>query len=180
MTCLLIINLFFAGFSSMTVTSRIGFAMARDKALPFSKFLHSVNSTTQTPNRLIGLVFVLDCLMCLLPLANPLAFTAVTSLTCIGYQISYAIPIFLRLTASRTTFKKSDFHLGRFSEPVGWIAVIWLVGTSIIFLFPTSFNDDGSQDKEIFNYTCVVVGAVAIIALIYWFLPAPLGARHFF
>ena len=37
MTCLLIIiNLFFAGFSSLTVTSRIGFAMARDGAIPFS------------------------------------------------------------------------------------------------------------------------------------------------
>jgi hypothetical protein len=26
----------------------------------------------------------------------------------------------------------------------------------------------------------VVVGGVSIIALIYWFLPKPYGARHFF
>jgi amino acid transporter len=43
MTALLIVNIFFAGFSSMTVTSRIGFAMARDGAFPFSNILYKVN-----------------------------------------------------------------------------------------------------------------------------------------
>ena len=37
MTSLLLVNVFCAGFSSMTVTSRIGFAMARDRAFPYSK-----------------------------------------------------------------------------------------------------------------------------------------------
>ena len=46
MTCLLIINLFFAGFSSMTFTSRIGFAMARDGAIPFSSFFAVVDNNT--------------------------------------------------------------------------------------------------------------------------------------
>ena len=44
--CVLIGNLFFAGFSSLTVTSRIGFAMARDGALPFSKFFAKVDEKT--------------------------------------------------------------------------------------------------------------------------------------
>jgi amino acid transporter len=43
---LLIINLFFAGFSSLTVTSRIMFAIARDGGFPFSEFLSQVNKTT--------------------------------------------------------------------------------------------------------------------------------------
>lgn len=46
MTALLIVNLFFAGFSSLTVTSRIGYAMARDGALPFSKYFKGVNKKT--------------------------------------------------------------------------------------------------------------------------------------
>lgn len=37
MTALLLVNTFFAGFSSLTVTSRIGYAMARDLAFPYSK-----------------------------------------------------------------------------------------------------------------------------------------------
>jgi len=70
MTSLLIINIFFAGFSSMTVTSRIGFAMARDGAFPGSSILYKINSKTKTPDRIIFLVFVMDVLLCLLPLIS--------------------------------------------------------------------------------------------------------------
>jgi len=74
MTIMLLINLFFAGFSSMTVTSRIGFAMARDGAFPFSKQLHYVNPTTKAPDRVILLVFCIDVALCLMPLISPTAF----------------------------------------------------------------------------------------------------------
>lgn len=180
MTVMLIINIFFAGFSSMTVTSRIGFAMARDGGLPFSKFWYKINPKTLTPDRIIFLVFFMDIALCLLPLISETAFNAITSITCIGYQISYAIPIFLRLTWSRKTFPRSDFHLGPFSEVIGWISVTWLFITSIFFIMPSAFDENGYQTATNFNYTCVVVGGVSIIALIYWYLPAPYGARHFF
>ena len=85
MTALLVVNLFFAGFSSLTVTSRIGFAMARDGALPFGSVLSKVNNFNQAPNNMIFLVFFLDALFCLLPLINPAAFAAITSITTIGY-----------------------------------------------------------------------------------------------
>ena len=143
MTCMLIINLFFAGFSSMTVTSRIGFAMARDKGLPFSQFWYKINPRTLTPDRIIFLVFFMDVALCLLPLISETAFNAITSITCIGYQISYAIPIFLRLTCAKDTFQRSAFHLGPFSEIIGWISVVWLVITSIFFLLPTNFDENG-------------------------------------
>lgn len=74
MTVMLIINLFFAGFSSMTVTSRIGFAMARDGALPFSKFFHKVNEKSKSPDRVIFLVFFMDLFLCLIPLISDTAF----------------------------------------------------------------------------------------------------------
>jgi amino acid transporter len=69
----------------MTVTSRIGFAMARDGAFPFSKHLYKINPKTKTPDRVILLVFVWDVLLCLLPLINTTAFAAITSITTIGY-----------------------------------------------------------------------------------------------
>ncbi len=85
MTLLLLVNLFCAGFSSMTVTSRIGFAMARDKAFPFSHVLHRVNKTTKAPDTMILLVFILDVLLCLLPLISQTAFEAITGIAAIGY-----------------------------------------------------------------------------------------------
>jgi amino acid transporter len=69
----------------MTVTSRIGFAMARDRAFPFSKALHRVNSSTKAPDAMIFLVFIIDVLLCLLPLISKTAFEAITGITAIGY-----------------------------------------------------------------------------------------------
>ena len=85
MTALLIVNIFFAGFSSMTVTSRIGFAMARDGAFPGSTFLYKVNESTKAPDRVIFLVFIMDVLLCLLPMISTTAFEAITSVSAIGY-----------------------------------------------------------------------------------------------
>ena len=141
MTVLLLINIFFAGFSSMTVTSRIGFAMARDDAFPGSKFLYKVNPKTKSPDRIIFLVFVMDFLLCLLPLISKTAFEAITSVSAIGYQISYAIPILLRLTVSRKTFIISTFNLGKLSLAFGWISVIWLFVTSLFFLLPLQLDE---------------------------------------
>ena len=33
---------------------------------------------------------------------------------------------------------------------------------------------------EDFNYTGVVLAGVGLIAMIYWYFPAPYGAKHFF
>eukprot|EP00123_Amoebidium_parasiticum_P016577 comp23503_c0_seq1/m.39378 comp23503_c0_seq1/g.39378 ORF comp23503_c0_seq1/g.39378 comp23503_c0_seq1/m.39378 type:complete len:543 (-) comp23503_c0_seq1:392-2020(-) len=169
---ILILNLFFAGVSSLTVTSRIGFAMVRDGSLPGSSFFYHVNQATKIPIRLVLLTAFLDVVLLLLPLVNTTAFDAILSITVIGFNISYGIPIFLRITTARNRFTKGPFHLGSFSIVVGAIACFWLFFTSLLLFFPTSYP----IDAESFNYTCAVVGGTAIIGTLYWFLVA----RHSF
>jgi hypothetical protein len=90
LTNVLIANLFFAGVSSFTVTSRIGYAMARDGAFPYGKQLARIWSATKSPVGSVVLVFVTDCLLLLLPLTTiksdygPVAFYAVMSICVIG------------------------------------------------------------------------------------------------
>ena len=182
LSVLLLINIFFAGFASLTVTSRVGFAMVRDDAMPGSRWLHMVHPKTKAPLHMIGLTFLIDALLCCMPLVNSTAFAAITSITTVGYQISYAIPILLRLTASKHSFEQTPaFSLGVWSRPIGWVSAIWLVGTSCLFFFPTQFDASMHQSAGSFNYTCVVVGGVMAIALVYWFLPKSMGgARWFF
>ncbi len=87
----------------------------------------------------------------------------------------------MRLTVSKDTFIKSDaFNLGRWSTTLGWLAVIWLFTTSCFFVMPLKFDADLSQSWEDFNWTGVVLALVLLISLVYWYLPAPMGARHFF
>lgn len=85
MTLMLLINIFLAGFSKMTVSTRITFALVRDEAIPFSTYFHYLNERTKNPDRILALVLVLDSLLCMLPLISTTAFVAITSITNIGY-----------------------------------------------------------------------------------------------
>ncbi len=97
------------------------------------------------------------------------AFGAITSLCTIGLQVSYGIPIFLRITGyGRRTFVQGQFSLGSFSIPCGIISCIWLFFTSLLFLFPTSYPITVSN----MPYAPIVLILISIGGLIYWQLDA--------
>ena len=165
----------------MTVTTRVVFAMSRDGAFPGSKYIYGVHGKSQLPIKSIFFVFVIDSMLVCLPLISDTAFSAITQISTIGYSISYAIPIILRFTVSRTKFQQGPWNLGRWSVPIGTISSIFLVSTSICFFFPTNFDENMNQTWEDFNYTIFVFSGALIIAATYWFLPKSMGgARHFF
>ena len=167
--------------SSLTVTSRIGFALARDGAFPGSQYLRRVNATTKSPVQMVLLVLFIDFLLLLLPLATmnidndygAVAFNAVTSICVIGYQISYCIPLMLRATVVGRDFVRGDFSLGRAGLLIAHLAWMWLFVTSLFLFWPSSFP----VDQFNMNYTVVVVFGFLFIAALWWFLG---GARHTF
>lgn len=169
---ILILNIFFAGQSSAVVASRITFAMARDNAIPFSAFLYKISLGSKAPLRIIALVFLIDAGLVLIALVNTTAFAAIVGVSTVGYQVSYAIPIFLRATHSRQTFVQNYFSLGRFSIPVACVAAVWLLFTSVLFFLPSQYPITAQN----MNYTCVVVAGFAAISVFYWLV----SARHNF
>jgi hypothetical protein len=50
---------------------------------------------------MILLVFVFNLIMLLIPLGSTYAFAAITSISTIGYQLSYTIPLVLRLRSTK-------------------------------------------------------------------------------
>ena len=124
---ILIISTFFAGISSLTVTSRIAFAMARDGAFPYSAWIRPVWQATKSPIGTVVLVFGLDAVILLIQLGSAKALGAILSITVIGYQISYAIPLILRVIY-REQFVQGAFSLGIFSLPIHIAASAWLGG----------------------------------------------------
>lgn len=85
MAILLLINVYLGGFSHMTVTSRIAFALSRDGALPCSKYISGVYEPWKLPVKSILFVTFTASIICLLPLVNDTAFGAMTSISTIGY-----------------------------------------------------------------------------------------------
>lgn len=78
LACALILNVFLSGFSHMTVTTRITYALVRDEALPGSRWMNHLNPETKNPDRVLLVVLILESLLCLLPLMSTTAFVAIT------------------------------------------------------------------------------------------------------
>ena len=102
-------------------------SFARDHGLPFSHIWARVNTRFGVPVNAVWFMVVFAFLLGLPMLKSYVAFSAVVSISTIGLYISYAIPIFLRVTVSRKQFVKGAFHLGIMSIPIAIMAIAWVL-----------------------------------------------------
>ncbi len=85
----------------------------------------------------------------------------------IGLYIAYVMPTFLRLRQG-DSFVRGPWHLGRWSAPVGTIAVIWVIFIAILFMLPQA----SPVTAKTFNYTPIAVVVVLGFAGIWWLVSA--------
>ena len=103
-------------------------------------------------------------------LVSTTAYLAVTSIAVIGLYIAYVTPVFLR--RMNPDFKPGRWNLGRWSAPIGWIAVAWVIFIVILFMLPPA----SPISIDTFNYAPVAVLLVVVFATVSWFLA---GRKHF-
>eukprot|EP01042_Synura_sphagnicola_P001818 gene1818-2133_t len=161
---LIVVNVFFAGLSSVAITSRITYALSRDGAFPFSEHLATVHPTLKSPIVAIAFVWFLSSSLQLLALFSEVAFLSITATSTIGFQVSYAIPITLNLLFDETDFSSIPMTLGLWSKPFGVISAIWLLGTSTLFLLP----NNSVVTLESMNYSGFIVGFFATVGVFHW------------
>jgi amino acid permease (GABA permease) len=161
----------FCGMASVTANSRMIYAFSRDGALPASSFWHRINGRTRTPTNAIWLAAGGAFVLGLPYLWNATAYAAVTSIAVIGLYIAYVLPTFLRLRQG-DAFERGPWHLGRWSRPVGAVAVTWVVVITVLFMLPTV----SPVEPATFNYTPLAVLVVLGFAGIWWLV----SARHWF
>lgn len=158
---------FFCGMCSVTANSRMIFAFSRDGALPGSRWWSRVNHRTGTPTNAVWLAAVGAFLLGVPYLWNATAFFAITSLATIGLYIAYGLPILLRRIHPEN-FERGPWHLGRWSAPVGWVAVIWIAFITVLFCLP----ETTPITLATFNYAPIAVGAVLLFSGGWWVLSA--------
>ncbi|KAJ5999467.1 hypothetical protein N7451_007277 [Penicillium sp. IBT 35674x] len=162
------------GLSLIVAASRQAWAFSRDGALPFSTFFRHVSKRIQyQPVRMVcGLVIV--CLILgLLCLINNAAANALFSLFVASNYLSWGTPIFCRLVWGQDRFRPGEFYTGRYSKPIAWVAVVYLVFGVVLSMFPSGGPDPAPADM---NYTIVINGFVWIGCMIYYFI----FARHWY
>jgi amino acid transporter len=158
---------FFCGMSSVTANSRMIYAFSRDGALPGSQLWHRINKRTKTPTNAVWLAAGGAFVLGLPYLWNATAYAAVTSIAVIGLYIAYVLPVILRLLQG-DRFERGPWHLGRWSKPIGVIAVGWTLIISVLFMLPTT----SPVTAETFNYTPLAVLLVLGFAGTWWLVSA--------
>src|SRR5689334_4686875 len=155
------------GMASVTANSRMIFAFSRDGALPASHVWHRINPRTRTPTNAIWLAAGGAFVLGLPYLWNTTAYAAVTSIAVIGLYIAYVLPTFLRLLQGER-FQRGPWHLGRWSRPIGVVAVAWVVFITVLFMLPQA----SPVTAKTFNYTPIAVLVVLGFAGIWWLASA--------
>ena len=131
----------FCGLSSIASAGRMLFAFSRDDGLPASGWLKKVSHRYRTPaNSLIGIV-VISWLFTVVAfiLGTGTAIIVVTAISTIFLYAAYGIVIYLGATTT-AWLSERVWSLGRWSKPVAWLAVFWVIVLLFLFSWPTSGN----------------------------------------
>lgn len=140
---LLFIVQFLMGLSIIVAASRQTWAFSRDGALPFSTFFRPISQRFgYIPLRAIWGCALLAAVLGLLSLIAPAAAQALFSLAVAGNNLAWGVPIFARVVWGQKKFKPGPFYTGdRFSVPIAWAAIVFLVFGILLSMFPVGGPD---------------------------------------
>jgi len=165
-SCIIVVQ-FVTGAAQGVDASRVVYAFSRDNALPGSRFWRQINHTTQTPVYAVWFVMGASAICGLLGFSEA-ALTSLAGASVIGLYLSYAAPVFLRITSGRSKFIPGPFSLGSWSVPIGTIAVTWVTFITTLLVFPPAINPTPGG----MNYAVVIIGAVFVFAGGWWVISA--------
>jgi len=138
----------FCGFSSIASAGRMLFAFSRDDGVPGSRWLKKVSHRWRTPANSVFAISLFSWLLILLVYVlfralggDPLFLIAgiVTVSTLLLYW-AYGLCIALGMWGDQAWRNKQTWSLGRWSRPLAWLSVIWIIVLTPVFLFPFELN----------------------------------------
>jgi amino acid transporter len=175
----------FCTTACQTSASRMLFAFSRDRAVPGHQLWAKINAKRVPANAVLvtAALAAAITLPALVPVdvngaPAPIAFYAVVSIGVVGLYLCFAVPIFLRWRMG-DDFEVGTWNLRGHYKWMAPIALIEIVVTSIIAMFPTSIGGvpwGGSFEWKFVNYTPILVGTVLILLFVYW----NVSVKHWF
>jgi len=155
-------------FSAMTSVSRLTWAFARDRGLPFSDFWSQVHPTLHVPVNALFLDVAICVILLTIAIGSTTAFYAIISLATLGLYISNIIPLtfFVIAKLRNQDIPYGPYHFGNkaLGLAINFFALVWAVFIIIFLPFPPMVPVTGSN----MNYAGPVMGAVIVWALFDW------------
>ncbi|MFJ2646738.1 amino acid permease [Streptomyces sp. NPDC087420] len=163
MLLLVIGAMFFCTIAVTTSGSRMVFAVSRDGELPFSHLWRRISRRTLVPYWAVCMTVVAAFALTLPSLWSTTAYGAITAISVVGITPVYIIPVFLKLVRPER-FTRGPWHLGRWSNLVGWTAVVWVTFCTVLFCLPQSYP----VTIDTMNYAVVTLAGALLLATAYW------------
>lgn len=135
------IAMWFCGLSSIAAAGRMLFAFSRDDGLPGAGWLKRVSVRYRTPANALTAIVVIAWVFTLIAgvVGGGQAIVIVTAISTIFLYAAYGVCIYLGATTTEW-LNHRVWSLGRWSKPIAWLAVFWVVVLMVLFSFPTSGN----------------------------------------
>ncbi len=131
----------FCGLASVAAAGRMLFAFSRDDGIPGSRWLKKVSHRYRTPaNSLTAIVVVAWVFsVAAFVVGTGTAVVIITAISTIFLYAAYGVVIYLGATTT-DWLEARVWSLGRFSKPVAYVAIFWVIVLMILFSWPTSGN----------------------------------------
>jgi amino acid transporter len=135
------IAMWFCGLASLAAAGRMLFAFSRDDGIPGSGWLKRVSARYRTPANALAAVAVVSWLFTVAAfiVGTGTAIVIITAISTIFLYAAYGVVIFLGATTEEWRTHRV-WSLGRWSRPVAYVAVFWVLVLMVLFSFPTSGN----------------------------------------
>lgn len=167
-TCLIMFNFMsfiFVQQVLITVSSRMLLSLSRDRAMGhLSRPLAPVHPTLKVPIWCIIFCTAWAVVFGLINLGSPIAVNAILSSSVVLLQISYFVPILLVFLQGEDAFagfnENAHWSLGRWRRPINFAALVFLLVTSVCFLFPPSIPVPSGSSM---NWVILVVAVVFVL-----------------
>lgn len=147
-------------------TSRILFAVARDRAIPFASLLGRVHPEHRTPHVAAVVVGVLACALLLFNMNSEQLMTALVCVSIVWTNLAYLLTTGSLLVGRlRGRLPAGESYLGRWGVPVNALAVVWGVVLIVNVGWPRE-RLYGSEWYELYGaplYSGVLLAAGAVV-----------------
>jgi amino acid transporter len=131
----------FCGLSSVASAGRMLYAFSRDDGLPGSGWLKKVSHRYRTPTNSLTAMVVVAWVFSVAAgyVGGGTAIIIVTAISTIFLYAAYGICIYLGATTTEW-LNERVWSLGRWSKPIAWVSIFWIIVLMILFSWPTSGN----------------------------------------
>lgn len=171
LTAIVIFMQIFCNLSIIATSSRQMFAFARDKGVPFHKWVSYIKPGWDVPVNALIVTWVISCLLVLINIGSSAAFNACASLSVSGSVASYMVSIgcIARKRILNEPMLPSKFSLGKWPGlALNFVSLAYLAVFFVVSFFPQTPNPTAAT----MNWACLIFGATIILALTYYFVRA--------